>query len=344
VTALSGPDGKFTLTNVPVGANIPLVIQIGRWRRQVVIPQVTACGETALPAELTRLPRNRMEGDIPQMAIATGQYDPMECLLRKIGIDDAEFTLPTGPGRVHMFAYDGARLGANPPRGDTLVGDAATLAKYDIVLLPCDSLDVRTARLLGNLNAYTGKGGRLFLTDWSYTWLQDMGAFEQAATWLREEEAVGDDFTTVVDQGFPKGKAFAEWLGIVGASTVPGQLPIHDPYGGASYFERPVAPTQGWLYTEQPEKTLQHFTFNTPIGAEASKQCGRVVYSTFHVAAEGGAGLFPRACNNDPMTPQEKALEFMLFDATACIMPDTDRPSVFEPPPPAPPPPPRMVE
>ena len=33
VSATSGADGKFTLSNVPVGNNIPVVIQIGRWRR-----------------------------------------------------------------------------------------------------------------------------------------------------------------------------------------------------------------------------------------------------------------------------------------------------------------------
>ncbi|MEI8254074.1 MAG: hypothetical protein WCJ30_00210, partial [Deltaproteobacteria bacterium] len=43
VQAATGYDGRFTLTNVPVGDNIPLVIQLGRWRRQVRIPHVTAC-------------------------------------------------------------------------------------------------------------------------------------------------------------------------------------------------------------------------------------------------------------------------------------------------------------
>jgi len=359
VTTLTGPDGKFTLKNVPAGDNIPLVIQIGRWRREVTIPKVTACTSVALPAEQTRLPRNQKEGNIPQMAIATGIYDAFECVLRKIGIDEAEFTPPTGPGRVHVYRYEGARLMQPVPPGGQLVGNAAganmgALAKYDMVLLPCDDDSMKLPGELRMLHDYTSKGGRLFLTDFSYSWLKDAqagGIFEGRATWLPDVEHIGDDYTAIVDQSFPKGQAFAEWLRVVGASTMLGQLPIHDPYNGAAYFDGVVAPTQRWLHTEAPTtKTVQHFTFNTPVGAAADKQCGRVVFSTFHVAEEDTNPLaifdrlFPRDCSNRPMTPQEKALEFMLFDASACVQPDTERPRVFEPPPPAPPPPPPVVD
>ena len=40
---VSGTDGSFTLTNAPSGTNIPIVFQIGKWRRQVEIPTVSAC-------------------------------------------------------------------------------------------------------------------------------------------------------------------------------------------------------------------------------------------------------------------------------------------------------------
>ena len=114
----SGPDGKFTLENVPTGANVPLVIQVGRWRRQIVIPNVAPCTNTVLTAEQTRMPRNKSEGDIPLMAFTTGGADPLECLLRKVGIDDSEFTLPTGNGRVHMYRGPGwqHRVRARPGR------------------------------------------------------------------------------------------------------------------------------------------------------------------------------------------------------------------------------------
>src|SRR5205807_1623542 len=43
VSTTTGVDGTFTLPNMPVGKNIPLVIQNGRWRRQMVIPDVASC-------------------------------------------------------------------------------------------------------------------------------------------------------------------------------------------------------------------------------------------------------------------------------------------------------------
>src|SRR5215468_2622390 len=104
VVALTGSDGTFTLQNVPVidGGTLPLVIQVGRWRRQVALPAVPACTSTPITdGGTTRLPRNQSEGDIPQMAIASGNADPFQCLLLKMGISASEFTSPSGGGRVH---------------------------------------------------------------------------------------------------------------------------------------------------------------------------------------------------------------------------------------------------
>ena len=53
-------DGTFTLTNVPAGNNIPVVIQLGRWRRQVVIPHVAACADTAHASTNIQAPTSRL--------------------------------------------------------------------------------------------------------------------------------------------------------------------------------------------------------------------------------------------------------------------------------------------
>ena len=63
VSTTTGADGKFTLKNVPSGANIPLVIQLGKWRRQVQIASVTSCTTQALDGNPTRLPRTNAESD-----------------------------------------------------------------------------------------------------------------------------------------------------------------------------------------------------------------------------------------------------------------------------------------
>ena len=106
---LSGTDGSFTLTNAPSGTNIPIVFQIGKWSRQINIPTVTACQNNTLAASLTRLPRNKTDGiaehvsQLPQIALTAGLADRLQCLLRRMGVDSAEFTNPNGTGSISMY-------------------------------------------------------------------------------------------------------------------------------------------------------------------------------------------------------------------------------------------------
>jgi hypothetical protein len=64
------------------------------------------------------------------------------------------------------------------------------------------------------------------------------------------------------------------------------------------------------------------YTFPTPVGAAST--CGKVIYSDMHVstssAADGDTGglAFPAECTAAPMSPQEKALEYLIWDLAAC--------------------------
>lgn len=321
ITAISGADGKFTLENVPVGTDIPLVIQVGRWRRQVKIPKVESCTNTALDTELTRLPRSKAEGDIPLMAIVTSPYDPTECIMRKIGIADEEFTVPSGNGRVHIYKGGGAGLvGQTPPSGESLWGATSELQRYDLVALPCSSQPT-TAPHRENIEAYANGGGRVFITDLSQDVIKDgPAAWAQTAKW----NALGSYANPAhIDTTFPKGEALAKWLQTIGATTKQGELALQNTYVRLTDVN---APAQKWITSSTSTQT---YSFNTPVGEDAENQCGRVFYSSFHIAT-GGGGTFPTSCNNAPLTPQEKALEFMLFDLSSCIQKDDQ--------PPAPPP------
>ena len=318
VATQTAADGTFTLQNVPVGANIPLVIQLGRWRRQITIPNVSACTNNPLTADQTRMPRNKGEGDIPLTAIATGDADLIECVLMKMGVDQAEFTQPTGTGRVQLYVSNGADAGPGTPAAESLWGSASTLALYDQVLLPCEGSRIeKTSADQQNVINYTGLGGRIFATHYSYTWLYDDAPFSGTANWI-PDTGFNNTQTGIVDTSSTDGQNFAAWLGDVGALSGPGQMALQATRQDVSNV---IPPTTQLMYATQPAQQTLQLAFLTPVGKPAAQQCGRVVYSDFHVvdSTPGMTFTFPAECDMTPMTPQEKALEFMLFDLASCV-------------------------
>ncbi len=322
VKAFTAADGKFTLFNVPVGSNIPIVIQLGRWRRLVTIPAVAACANTAVAATLTRLPRNKTEGDIPLTAIATGNVDSLECVMRKIGIDDSEFTIAGGTGRIQMYRANGATA-PSWTGASGLIDSLAKLKDFDVVLLPCEgsadygvvnSAATRTSASTRQqaMIDYANAGGRVYATHYSYTWLANSNTgtdgpipFSQTGVFNLDQPStnsiVGD-----IDVSFPKGLVFAQWLGLVNALILPSDplapkiainVSRHD-------MTSVIAPAQSWITVDATPATNpsytgvpQHMTFNTPTTALPAAQCGRVLYSDFHVSNAATTGLnFPYEC------------------------------------------------
>ena len=325
--AVSAADGSFTLNDVPVGKDIPLVVQIGRWRRQVTIPSVDACKVNVLDRELTRLPRNRGQGDIPRIALATGSVDPIECVLRKIGIDDSEFSAPSGVGRVHLYQQNGAVLTGSGARGQDLWSDLEKLKTYDMVLLPCEGgVFPKSLAATQNMIDYTTLGGRMMTSHYGAVWIADAPApFPTTADWTPDSKQVEGPLLTKIDRSFPKGEALAAWLVATGASNVLGQVSLDNPRHDVGM---PRNGTQGWMYAASDATALLHLTFNTPVGKSADQQCGRVVYSDFHVASRESfpADVFPTECDSTPMTSSERMLEFMLFDLATCIQDGNEYP------------------
>jgi hypothetical protein len=318
VATQTAPDGTFKLQNVPVGVDVPIVIQLGRWRRQITIPPVAPCENTALTPEQTRLPRNHTEGDIPLTAIATGYADGVECVLIKMGVDVNEFTPPSGGGRIQMYLSNGADDGPGTPLAETLWGDPTQLARYDQILLPCEGQQIDKAPSdQQNVIDYTTAGGRVFTTHYGYTWLYN-DAFATTAQFTVSTSGAGVTQTGFVDTSSAKGKELATWLGVVGALSGPDQVSlVNTRYDVASVNP----PSEQYLYATTPRPLTLQYGFYTPLGTPAAQQCGRVIFSDFHVVDQTTSTLvtFPSECAMRPMTSQEKALEFMLFDLASCV-------------------------
>jgi hypothetical protein len=364
-------DGTFTLTNMPVTTNVPLVIQLGRFRRQLTIPNVAACVNTntahlstsptcranaaacttaaqccstsctgGVCDPLTRLPKTHLEGDIPKMAFVTGEVDALECVWRKIGIADTEFTAPSGAGRINFFAggyapgtYIGSIGGSSTPWESTLLGTPATLDKYDMVLFPCQGTEYAYSTSVQsqyetNLANYANAGGRVFATHYTYTWIYKdninfFSPLSSAINWsINQSDPSPDPQTGFINESSAKGLQLAQWLQLVGASTTLGQISIntlrHDFNSVAS---------SSLLWMSLGNGTPMQVTYNTPIAAAPSAQCGRVVFSDFHVETATDTQVpFPGECAGGAFDPQELLLTNMLFDLAGCVTPDVAPP------------------
>jgi hypothetical protein len=335
VSAITDTQGRFTLENVPVGANIPLVMQVGKWRRVITIPTVAECVENPMTdPQVTRLPKSSAEGNIPKIALSTGSADPLFCLLRRLGLDDSEYGVAGSAARIHFYrgangstAYDGG-FGSSP--GASFPNAQQTLwtdgwSDYDIVMLSCEGGENPTEKNghRAALRDYIDVGGRVFATHYHYNWFQgDAPAdLQSVATFQTDQDSFNDDVD--IDQTFPKGLALAEWLDFVDGSSAFGQFFVQDGRRHNQFVDTNLAR----IWVRYMADTI-YFSFNAPIGVPEEMQCGRMVFSDIHVSAGAGDpnGTFPSACNNDPLTEQEKVLLFMLFDLSACLVPDDDPP------------------
>ncbi len=350
--AITDAAGKFTMNGVPGSGKTPLVLQVGKWRKQLVV-DVTACKDNPLPDRSLTLPKNHTEGDIPNIAITTGQADTLECLLRRVGIDAAEYVPGAGgAGRIHIFQGTGWTAGPGPntqpaaPDPMTVLWDAsAHMMPYDMVLMSCLGDEPGPALVgLSDTNRqalydYAAAGGRVFASHFHYAWF-NAGPFGGAnlASWSAGANNIGTVNASIAatlpnGQPFPKGIALKAWLGNVGALQG-GELTIQEARRNATVSAANPA-SQPWIVADTGP--TQYLSFDTPIGAAPDKVCGRVVFSDLHVGGASGdyggnpkGATTPAGCAANDLSPQEKALEFMLFDLSSCVTPN----SVPPPPPP----------
>jgi hypothetical protein len=349
---VSDASGAFSLdiSNVPARSNIPLVIQAGKWRRQVTLPAATDCADTSIAPELSRLPRSRAEGDLPRIAVMRAGSDALECLFTKIGVDIAEFTPGGTRGSVELFYSDlanatdetGQMRGADGtldlPNVDGLLDDYAAMQSYDMILLSCEGGDERydppSLTHRENLQRYANEGGRLFGGHFHNGIIDnrelpdDAAEFPEVVEFADGREDIEPQlFTAQVNLDFDKGRAFADWLVNVGGSSTRGEIEIDD--SERTVVGMSAASAVSWIDADTSDGAAAlYYGFPTPVNGPA---CGRMVFTDVHVAAgsgDSGKEVFP-SCSTE-LSPQQLALAFLIFDLANCVQPSESVP----PPPP----------
>jgi hypothetical protein len=356
--------GAFTLSQgpgdmwgVPSGDNLLLVLQVGKWRRQVVLPHVEPCAPNAIPdpatpAQKLRLPANGSEGDMPLIAFTSG-CDPAECFLRTIGISDSEFVAPGSPtGHVHFYTGQDASAAsgsASMVTGGNTVAETydwwttqANLQQYDLVFNACEcnvndrnsALDGGPGNAYAAMDAYLSSGGRLFAEHYYYNWFQPPTGptdLQGVVDWEIPEGASVAYPNSFIDTTFPRSMAFASWAQSAGVTTVLGGIAMDDTRWDMNQV---TAESSRWIYaanlaTDTTYDTLAT-SFNTPTTVPVAQQCGRAVYSDAHLSGTSDDSVFPNECvNPDPggaHAVNQKALEFVFFDLFGCVQDDTKPP------------------
>ena len=204
----SDATGSFALHGVPTGAHVPFVVQIGKWRREVFV-STASCQNTVLSASDTHLPTSQAQGDMPAMALLTGEVDDLGCLLSRFGVDHGEYTSPHAGGRIDV--YQGMHTWAVTPRAcragrqetaRTRAAPSGVRRRASNRTTSCSSLAKATSstgrgtRASGdggfNLTAagkqamhdWLGEGGKVFATHFHYTWFMNGPSdFQGLASW-----------------------------------------------------------------------------------------------------------------------------------------------------------------
>ncbi len=347
--ARSDHDGNFRIDDV-VGGTYWLTIEKGQFRIERLI-EIAEFDEYAAPIEATTLPsvHNPDSGDwVPRIAVATGIHDSLEDVLGKMSIGDVDgsgsYAVGAGTDQIDFYDNGGADFSGHMEGTLTdLVTDLGRMMQYHVIFIPCASAGhtsaLQDAAVLNNIREYVQMGGKLYVTDWSGEWMDnvfpsfiELGAGEdtpaaaydlESNTW--DTGLFGDADGSLYSS--PDGEAvntdLHAWLDGQSGPLAEGGTGSFN----ASYFDV----VDSWNVVENLQRTLigyddeglpvyddpEAWVIGSVNGTGAKKPltvtfepggCGRVLYSTYHTTGTPHDGL----------VPQERVLLYLIMEIGIC--------------------------
>ena len=205
-----------------------------------------------------------------------------------------------------------------------------------------------TATTASYLAPYISAGGRVFAEHYHYAFFVDPSngtafpQFPNVANWTNINggndkpyiNQIGNIIQTTLPNGkaFPEGAALKTWLGNVGALV---NSELYVPVANARDNATVSASNVGTPWTQSDPNvspaSTQYFSWDMPFNAPISdaglpEYCGRAVYSDMHVSGSAadyqGSTTVPTGCDSaSKLSPDEDAIEFILFDLSSCVTP-----------------------
>lgn len=349
-TTVSGPDGRFTLTNLEPGGYTLLVT---RGLFQAASPlSVAPEADVQLPVAQTTLSGGNAGGGggdapgAPRIAVVTGAYDEMANVLAKFGMGqvDAHGSLLLGSETFDIYVsstnrpvwsdelqdYSWEEYPANYPPDADLFANLAALRQYDIIVINCGSdqqslYEPGEPGVAWNLREFVRLGGRLYVTDLSNNFV------EQAFPGFIRFQAGGTDRPSVPE---PLGAAWvglggitsdaavrdatlAAWLGGVGALNDDGALHIEDFLGGWAAMSGPEPTAEGGQVKVWVEGPVTVEVPDPDMNGQTLTLEGVVLPLTVSFPFGNGKVIYTSyhtaGMPHPGFTPQERVLEYLLL-------------------------------
>lgn len=308
-------DGSFTLEEIPTGEQT-IKIQKGAFQKE--FDYTVKKGANALPTAATTLPsQTGGGGTVEKMAVVTGFFDSIENVLAKIGLAEVDSMGLFVPGTEQFTVIDGMGIPLGPTYTPFLefFSDPDNYADYRTIFLNCgidedDEYDFfQNQDMVNNLRDWVTNGGRLYATDWSYDFVEqlfpeyvkfygDDPGFTSTPGSINDAER-GDDMehinATILDDNL------LAWLKNIGATNPDDTVEIEGWLSGWAVIDDISADVKAWV--EGPV-LVDGVESTRVITISFRHGDGMVFFSSYHT----------EDFMTTEMTPQDRILQYLIFE------------------------------
>ncbi len=323
--AESAADGTFTIDRVGLG-DWWIIVQKGQFRRVRQIALRSHLEVLDVPRDVTTFPdvHDPANGDtIPHIAVALGVYDHPEDLLAKVSLAELLPDYRASLATAEFDLYDNGGGWGRTPFSE-LVTDRARMDQYHLIFVPCsdgtnDAL-MRDPAVRENIRGWVNDGGKWFVTDRSYGWVEFM--FPEAMDMQGDDTvAHAADQCCIYDStGAVHDADLAAWLGALTPPIDPASILFQElednvcgvgTITGTNPETGETVPVPVTILADGPQTNHPCGAGNLPFTVMFPFGCGRVLYSTYHTIGFTGE-------THPELRPQELMLLYAAMEIGIC--------------------------